>query len=167
LSSSAFAQFNFTQQSYKTNDGASMAVGDLNGDGKPDIVINHEFGNVADVYLSSGTGTFTDLGSASYVTAPGPEKVVIGDFNGDGKLDIATNNCAPSQTPQGTVSFLYGNGDGTFQTHADFAPNGNQNCSFDIAVMKDATGDKLAVVAATTPPSILIVSAKSATTIAW
>jgi len=161
----ALAQTTFTQQTYKTNDGASMAVADLNGDGKPDMVVNHEFGNTVDVYLNQGNGTFTDLGSASYVTGPQPLQVVIGDFNGDGKPDIATNNCASTQTPQGTVSFLYGNGDGSFQTHADSAPNGNANCPSSIAVMKSAGGDRLAVATTGAAPSILILSAKSATTI--
>jgi hypothetical protein len=38
----------------------------------------------------------------------------VGDFNGDGKLDLATANVASE-----TISVLLGNGNGTFQTHTD------------------------------------------------
>jgi FG-GAP-like repeat/Abnormal spindle-like microcephaly-assoc'd, ASPM-SPD-2-Hydin len=54
--------------------------------------------------------------------------MVIGDFNADGKLDLATANLGPS-----TVSILLGNGDGTFPNHVDY-PTGK----FTLAV---TTGD--------------------------
>ena len=44
-----------------------------------------------------------------------PESVEIGDFNGDGKLDVATADGGSN-----TVSILLGNGDGTFQANQDF-----------------------------------------------
>jgi hypothetical protein len=45
----------------------------------------------------------------------------VADFNGDGKLDLAHANLANSQNPDGTVSVLLGNGDGTFQTAVTYA----------------------------------------------
>ena len=58
------------------------------------------------VLLGNGDGTFqahVDYGAVAY-----PYSVAVGDFNGDGKLDLATANGYG-------VSVLLGNGDGTFQ----------------------------------------------------
>lgn len=61
--------------------------------------------------------------SAFFTEAPGtpiavgthPEEIVVGDFNGDGILDLATANSGGIATPpRGNVSILLGNGDGTF-----------------------------------------------------
>jgi hypothetical protein len=44
-----------------------------------------------------------------------PSSIAVGDFNGDGKLDIAVTNSLSQ-----TVSILFGNGDGTFQPRVDY-----------------------------------------------
>ena len=54
--------------------------------------------------------------SAKYAVGAGPVSIVVADFNGDGKPDIATANRDAS-----TVSILINNGDGTFQKHVDYA----------------------------------------------
>jgi hypothetical protein len=65
--------------------------------------------------LGNGDGTF--LAKVDYATGSVPFSVTTGDFNADGKLDVATVNWLwPS-----TVSILLGNGDGTFQARVDFA----------------------------------------------
>jgi hypothetical protein len=51
-----------------------------------------------------------------YATGASPFSVAVGDFNGDGKLDLAATNSADN-----TVSVLWGKGDGTFQAHVDYA----------------------------------------------
>jgi hypothetical protein len=72
-----------------------------------------------------GTGTYTAVvsspypplfKSAKYAVGAGPVSVVVADFNGDGKPDIATANHDSS-----TVSILINNGDGTFRKHVDYA----------------------------------------------
>jgi hypothetical protein len=94
--------------------GGNVAVGDFNGDGKLDIAIadNTSPSLGVDIMLGNGNGTFQ--APVSYATAADPWMVVVADFNGDGKLDLATAN-GDSET----VSVLLGNGDGTFQTHMD------------------------------------------------
>ncbi len=95
----------------------SVAVGDFNGDGKPDLVVaNYGDGNVS-VLLGNGDGTFQ--AAVNYAVGPGPSSVAVGDFNGDGKPDlVVANNKSESA---GTVSVLLGNGDGTFQWAVNYA----------------------------------------------
>jgi hypothetical protein len=99
-----------------------LAAADLNGDGNPDlIVINGAcpndvcYDSVA-VLLGNGDGTFQV--PVNYATPPGPYGLVIGDFNGDGKLDIATIDKADYSSVCACVGVLLGNGDGTFQEPA-------------------------------------------------
>src|SRR5439155_17019628 len=73
----------------------SLAIGDLNRDGKPDLAtanygIYPDYGNTVSVLLGNGDGTFgprTDYGTGS-----APASVAIGDLNGDGKPDLAVSN---------------------------------------------------------------------------
>jgi hypothetical protein len=91
----------------------SVAVGDFNGDGIPDLVVDNG-GNTVTILLGKGDGTFTAK-SLSVATGGGvlPEAVAVGDFNGDGKADLALTNGAFD-----TVTVLLGNGDGTFTAAA-------------------------------------------------
>jgi len=90
--------------------GTGFTLGDFNNDGIPDVAA--EASGVVDVLLGDGTGRFTLTGTFSEGTESGfafVPTLLVGDFNGDGFPDIA----APDGFGE-TVSFLPGNGDGTF-----------------------------------------------------
>ena len=70
---------------------SSAAVGDLNGDGFPDIAVANTGASNVTVFLGNGDGTFQP-GVDFFVLGNNPVWVVIDDFNGDGRLDMATAN---------------------------------------------------------------------------
>jgi hypothetical protein len=93
-------------------------VGDVNGDGRADLVINSTGGEdttVAQlgVLLGNGDGTFRAPILESPGTTGGDGDVALGDFNNDGRLDVAVGGQAA--LPDGLTVNL-GNGDGTFGT---------------------------------------------------
>jgi hypothetical protein len=91
----------------------SVVIGDLNGDGKPDLATANATSNTVSVLLGDGDGNFeekTDFGTGMF-----PRSLAIGDLNGDGKPDLATANATST-----TVSVLLGNGDGSFRVKSDF-----------------------------------------------
>jgi hypothetical protein len=101
----------------------SVAVGDFNGDGKQDLAVadvgdNYAKGQGVSVLLGQGDGTF--LPAKSYVAWVDPSAVAVGDFNGDGKPDLAVANHGTFPYTNGSVSVLLGQGDGTFPSTPAF-----------------------------------------------
>jgi hypothetical protein len=107
---------------------SSVAVGDFNGDGKLDLAVvnlcgidptcSGSFPGTVSILLGDGTGNFTLASSPP--TSYAPYSVAVGDFNRDGKLDLAVANSG-----DGTVSVLLGDGTGNF-TLASSAATGAQ-----------------------------------------
>lgn len=99
----SFTATNFTVGSLPI----SVAVGDFNGDGKPDLVTANQNSNNVSVLLGTGDGGFgsaTNLPVGAY-----PTSVAVGDFNGDGFLDLVTAN-----RDSNSLSVLLGTGSGSF-----------------------------------------------------
>jgi VCBS repeat protein/FG-GAP repeat protein len=85
----------------------SVAVGDFNGDGVPDLAVANLNSINVSVLLGNGDGTFQP--AQNFGVGTGPRSMAVGDFNGDGKLDLAVAalftsvsvliNNTPSQSP--------------------------------------------------------------------
>jgi len=86
----------------------SLAVGDFNGDGMPDLVVASDFGSVT-VLLGNGVGGFTATAASPMTVGSVPWSVVVGDFNRDGVQDLAI-----ADRVLNNVSILLGNGSGAF-----------------------------------------------------
>jgi len=102
------------------NNPQSVTVGDFNGDGVQDLVVAN-FGTSplfldgsVSVLLGNGDGNFQV--ARHFAAGSGPGAVAVGDFNGDGLLDLVVANGNSSN-----VSVLVGIGDGSFQAAQNFA----------------------------------------------
>jgi hypothetical protein len=107
---------------YPVTQTSALATADVNGDGKVDVIVGMTFpnGNIVvktvSVFLGNGDGTLqnpidtsanTNLGTSS-----GPYAIAMGDFDRDGKLDIALSD--------EYLKIMKGNGDGTFKSPSFF-----------------------------------------------
>jgi hypothetical protein len=127
-----------------------VAIGDLNGDGKMDVVVtNDQVSGTIGVLLGNGDGTLQS--AVTYPAGSYPEFIVLADFNHDGRLDVAVTNRAIG-TP-GQVTILLGKGDGTFEPAVAYGPfedafsialgDFNQDGNLDIAVGDTSLGSVL------------------------
>ena len=117
----------------------SVAIGELNGDRKPDLAVANEETNSVSVLLNSGDGTFGER--RDYPTGDAPVSVAIGDLNADGRRDLAVANFVVPHAyitdVPGTVSVLLNSGDGGFQAKVDYR-TGRRPLQ---VVIGDLTGD--------------------------
>ena len=94
----------------------SLAAGDFNNDGIPDLVTTNVFGGYVTVLLGNGDGSFTPARNSPISSSIQPSAVAVGDFNGDGIADVVIGDSAASVTGPSSMSVLLGKGDGTFAT---------------------------------------------------
>ncbi len=121
---------------------ATVAVGDVNGDGKPDLVgivpTADQNGSMIAVLLGNGDGTFSSPNTyLLYNSAQaGNEAIVLADFNGDGKLDLGI---AAALTHG--VWVCMGRGDGSFASPVQFNAAGQDQGSGQGIAAVDVDGD--------------------------
>ena len=105
----------------------AVIVGDLNGDGHPDVIvlncdpigqINCPSASVSNVGVLLGNGDGTFRAAVTYNSGgSGAGSVLLADFNGDGKLDVAVGE---QNNNGGTIGILVGKGDGSFQAPVSY-----------------------------------------------
>jgi hypothetical protein len=108
----------------------SIAVADVNNDGKPDLMAADDIGNTISVLTNNGSGIFT-LASSPGVGLT-PISVSAGDLNGDGRIDLASANFGTN-----TLSLLTNNGTGGFVLASSLVVDGEPTS---VAIM-DLNGD--------------------------
>ena len=98
----------------------AVIVGDIDGDGKPDLIVTNGSSNTVSVLRNTSTsGTISFATKVDFTTSTGTFAVAIGDLDGDGKLDLAVSNNSVNN-----VSILRNTstiGNISFATHIDFA----------------------------------------------
>jgi hypothetical protein len=97
----------------------SVVAADFNRDGNLDLAVANSLSNYVSILLGNGDGTFR-AGPQNPALPTAAGFVTVGDFNGDGKLDLVTNDIA---NPCKCISVLLGNGDGTFQNAVTTQPS--------------------------------------------
>jgi hypothetical protein len=110
----------------------SLTTGDLDVDGKLDLVMASAYDSTVSVLLGNGDGTF--LPQTTYATGGYPVSVATAHLDGDATPDLAVANLRSN-----TVSVLLGNGDGTFGARTDFAAGSGPRS----VAIADLNGDAL------------------------
>jgi hypothetical protein len=92
-------------RAFSTESATTIAAGDINGDGFPDLVVPNRDGGQSYIYLNDGKGTFAEkhpFGPLKTET----RAIALADLNGDGRLDIIIGDQA-----QGGASIYFNQGD--------------------------------------------------------
>ena len=91
----------------------TVAVGDFNSDGRPDLVTTNFFSQTVSLLPGNGSGGFG--AKTDFLVGTAPTALAIGDFNNDGRPDLAVAN-----TSSNNISILLGNGSGSFSASTNF-----------------------------------------------
>jgi len=97
-------------------------LGDLNGDGRLDLLLSHPTSNQLAIYLGAGNGSFGT--PSSFATGSTPYFFGLGDANWDGRLDVAIPSFGSN-----TVGVAMGNGSGGFGARTDLATGTGPNAA--------------------------------------
>src|SRR6266542_2354884 len=143
-------------------DPVAIAIGDFNGDNKLDLAVANSalFSDPPSLSILLGNGNGTFKNATNYSAGTSPRSVIAGDFNGDGRFDLAVANDRSAN-----VSVLSGRSDGTFADPVSFstaagaravaAGGFNADNRLDLVVVRD--GGALVLLntpSDTTPPQV-------------
>lgn len=137
------------QTTYTTGTGSTpnaIAVVDVNGDSRPDMILANQGSNNVGVLFNAGNGTFLNQTTYSTATGSSPNAVAVVDVNGDNKPDIVVVNGALNN-----VGVLFNTGNGTFLNQTTYS-TGASSSSNSVAVV-DINGDN--------KPDIVVTSSAS------
>ena len=115
---------------------AGLGIGDVNGDGKLDVIAVNTSNNTISVFFGNGDGTLQ--APITYPTGSGPAGITVGDFNGDGRTDIAVANSNGS-----SITVLTGALTATLMvtsTHTGDFLFGQSNATYSIKVSNSGPG---------------------------
>ena len=120
----------------------SVAIGDFNADGRADLAVANsgQPGAVGDVSILLGQGDGTFGPQTRFDAGVGPHSIAVGDFNADGRADLAVANSGQLNFTGRGVSILLGQGDGTFLPQTGFAAGDEPR----FIVVGDFNGDQRA-----------------------
>ena len=120
-------------------DSKALAIGDFNGDAKPDLVVVNRSSDNVSILLGDGAGSFSS--PSSFAVGSFPNSVAIGDLNADGNLDVAVTNGGGDS---GYVSILLGSGTGSFVSAPNAAVGNQSSCVALADLNKDGKLDLIA-----------------------
>lgn len=132
----------------------SVAAGDFNGDGKLDLVVGGVTAANSNVSVLLGNGDGTFQTPVNSVIGIRPSSIAVGDFDGDGKLDVAVAG-EKCKTGCPILQVLLGSGDGTLQpVRSFFNPTRNQA---NFVTLGDVNGDgNLDIIVTYSQPAISV-----------
>ena len=118
---------------------SSMAAGDFNSDQQVDVAVVNTTSATVSVLLGNGDATFQPAVNTSFESGLVPRSTCAGDFDRDGRLDLAVTLVDPSQNT--SLLLMLGNGDGTFRQGFQYAVGPDYASVSNGVVWGDFNGD--------------------------
>jgi hypothetical protein len=142
--------------------GQAALIADVNGDGKPDLILTYILAGVSTdpsgiaIYLNNGTSNpFNNVTPIRLLVGQSVEAVAVGDFNGDGKIDLVAAVSDMTLTQNDLYVYLNtGSSSAPFNNPQTLQPDGNLGGGCISIGVRDLNGDGLPdLIFGCTPPS--------------